>query len=205
MKQLSILFFLIVSFNCNSKPQAQNVTHSNLNMELSDSLWGEKLVNTDFLKYVEQSSFDSLKTNLISNFDIYDEANYKIAFVDAEELAEFNFDFFLPQLKKVLEKRNVSLNVELADDYQTSNDIIINGEKLNLYTKYELDNSLFWEAAARNFFKRINEILITQNLNEQFYLLYGGNDLQTILLTETQYSIICEYFKDDEKEKPYKP
>lgn len=88
---------------------------------------------------------------------------------------------------------------------KTTNDIVINGEKLNLYTKKELDNQTFWDTAPRNFFKKVNELLKAKNSDEQFYLLYGGNDLQTLLLTDKQYLIILEYYKDNEKDKPYKP
>jgi hypothetical protein len=205
MQQLAILFFSIFLVSCNQKAQTQNSGKQNVNMEKSDSIYGEKLIDNDFLKYADNSKIDSLKSQLISNFDIYDDDNLKIAHIDAEELAEFSFDFFLPQLNKILEKRNVSLTVKSADDYEKTNDIIINGEKLNLYTKKELDNQTFWDTAPKNFFRRINGILKTKNIDEQFYLLYGGNDLQSILLTDKQFSIISEYYKDNEKEKPYKP
>lgn len=205
MKQLTIIFFSIFLISCNQKAQTQNNSKSNVNMEKSDSVYGKKLIDNNFLKYADNSKIDSLKTQLISNFDIYDEDNLKIAHIDAEELAEFSFDFFLPQLNKILERRNVILTVKSADDYEKTNDVIINGEKLNLYTKRELENQTFWDTAPRNFFRKINEILKTKNIDEQFYLLYGGNDLQTILLTEKQFSIISEYYKDNEKEKPYKP
>ena len=176
-----------------------------MNMQKSDSIYGKKLIDSDFLKYAENSKIDSLKIQLKNSFDIYDDNNFKVAHIDAEELAEFSFDFFLPQLNKMLEKRNANLVVKTANDYENTNDIIINGEKLNLYTKKELDNQTFWDTAPRNFFKKINEILKAKNIDEQFYLLYGGNDLHTILLTEKQFSIISEYYKDNEKEKPYKP
>lgn len=205
MKQLTILFFSIFLISCNQKAQTQNKSKSNTYMERFDSIYGKKLIDSDFLKYADNSKIDSLKAELISNFDIYDDDNLKIAHIDAEELAEFSFDFFLPQLNRILEKRNVNITVKSADDYEKTNDIIINGEKLNLYTKKELDNQTFWDTAPRNFFRKINEILKTKNIDEQFYLLYGGNDLQTMLLTDKQFSIISEYYKDNEKEKPYKP
>lgn len=205
MKQLSLLFFSIFLVNCNQKAQTQNSSKPNVNIQKSDSIYGKKLIDSDFLKYAENSKIDSLKIQLKNSFDIYDDNNFKVAHIDAEELAEFSFDFFLPQLNKMLEKRNVNLVVKTPNDYENTNDIIINGEKLNLYTKKELDNQTFWDTAPRNFFKKINEILKVKNIDEQFYLLYGGNDLQTILLTEKQFSIISEYYKDNEKEKPYKP
>lgn len=174
-------------------------------MQKSDSIYATELIDNDFLKYVDSSKIDSLKTQLKNSFDIYDDDNFKIAHIDAEELTEFSFDFFLPQLNKMLEKRNVNLIVKTANNYEKTNDIIINGEKLNLYTKKELDNLTFWDTAPRVFFKKANEILQAKNIDEQFYLLYGGNDLHTLLLTDRQFSIISEYYEDNEKEKPYKP
>ena len=200
MRLLSLLFFTFILVSCNPKAQTKND-----NMQKSDSIYATELIDNDFLKYVDNSKKDSLKTELKKSFDIYDEDNFKIIHIDAEELAEFSFDFFLPQLNKMLEKRNVNLTVKTANDYENSNNIIINGEKLNLYTKKELDNQTFWDTAPRNFFKKVNELLKAKNSDEQFYLLYGGNDLHTLLLTDKQFSIISEYYKNNEKEKPYKP
>ena len=200
MRLLSLLFFTFILVSCNPKAQTKND-----NMQKSDSIYATELIENDFLKYVDSSKKDSLKTELKKSFDIYDEDNFKIIHIDAEELAEFSFDFFLPQLNKMLEKRNVNLTVKTANDYENSNNIIINGEKLNLYTKKELDNQTFWDTAPRNFFKKVNELLKAKNSDEQFYLLYGGNDLHTLLLTDKQFSIISEYYKNNEKEKPYKP
>lgn len=205
MKQSTLLLFSIFLICCQQKVETHNISKPNMNIEKSDSIYGKKLIESDFLKYADNSKIDSLKAQLISNFDIYNDDNLKIAHIDAEELAEFSFDFFLPQLNKILEKRNVSLTVQSANDFEKTNDVIINGVKSNLFTKKELDNQTFWETAPRNFFSKINEILKTQNIDEQFYLLYGGNDLHTILLTDKQFSIISEYYKDNEKEKPYKP
>lgn len=205
MIQLAILCFMLFINSCNQKEKTQSNSNSNLKMEKSNINYGEKLIDSDFLRYADNSKIDSLKEQLISKFYIYDEDYLKIAHVDAEELAEFSFDFFLPQLNKILEKRNVSLTIKLADDFEKTHNIIINKEKLNLYTKKELDNQTFWDTAPRNFFKKVNEILNNKKINEQFYLLYGGNDLHTILLTEKQFSIISEYYRDNEKEKPYKP
>lgn len=87
--------------------------------------------------------------------------------------------------------------------------ILINKQfQLNVSTYFRtlhLDKSLFWDTAPRNFFKKVNEIIKTKNIDEQFYLLYAGNDLHTLLLTDKQFSIISEYYKNNEKEKPYKP
>ncbi len=129
MRKLSLIFLSIILVSCNQKAQTQKD-----NMQKSDSIYATELIDNDFLKYVDSSKIDNLKTGLKNSFDIYNEDNFKIAHIDAEELAEFSFDFFLPQLNKILEKRNVNLIVKTANDYENTNDIIINGEKLNLYT-----------------------------------------------------------------------
>ncbi len=203
MKQL--LFFLIFLVSCNQKAQMQNSSLLNLHTQESDSIFGEKLIDSGFLKYADISKIDSLKMQLKNSFRIYNDDNLKIAHIDAEELAKFSFDFFLPQLNKMLEKRNMNLIVKTTIDYEKTNDIIINGEKLNLYTKKELYDQTFWDTAPRRFFKKVNELLKVKYNEEQFYLLYGGNDLHVVLLTHKQYSIISEYYKDNEKEIPYKP
>ncbi|MFT4073467.1 MAG: hypothetical protein QM654_16270 [Dysgonamonadaceae bacterium] len=174
-------------------------------MQKQDRSFATELIDNDFLKYADSSKIDGLKAQLKDSFDIYDEDNFRITPIDAEELAEFNFDFFVPKLNNLLEKRNTSLTVEKANDYERMNNILINGAKIKLYTKEEIDNLSFWDTAPRNFFKKVNEILKTKNINEQFYLLYGGNDLHTFLLTDKQFAIISEYYKDNNKEKPYKP
>lgn len=205
MKPLKLLLLFMLLMGCNQKAQTQNNGESNASMEKNDRSYGEKLIATGFLKYADHSKIESLKSQLLNNFAIYEDDNFKIVSIDAEELAEFNFDFFLSQLNKLLEKRKIDLTVKLAEDYEKTNDLIINGERFNLYTKEEFENRVFWDSAARNFFRKINEILKNQNLDERFYLLYGGNDLQAILLTDEQFSILSEYYNADEKEKPYAP
>src|SRR5690606_5444323 len=119
MKQLILLFISIFFVNCNQKAHTQNSNKSNINMQKQDSIYGEKLIEREFLKYADESKTDSLKIHLKNSFDIYSEDNFKFAHIDAEELAEFNFDFFLPQLNKMLTKRNVNLVVKTANDYET--------------------------------------------------------------------------------------
>ncbi len=68
-----------------------------------------------------------------------------------------------------------------------------------------MDDNTFWDTAPRNFFRKVNEILNAKNCDEQFYLLYGGNDLHTMLLTDKQFSIIADYYRKSIKKTPYKP
>lgn len=164
-----------------------------------------ELIDNGFLKYADSSRVDRLKANLNDSFDIYDDGNFRIAHIDAEELAEFSFDFFLPGLNRILAKRGISLSAQKLNDKEISFNVLVNGDTIQLYTQKDLDNNTFWDTAPRNFFKKVNEILKAKNSDEQFYLLYGGNDLHTMLLTDKQFSIIAGYYQGNIKETPYKP
>lgn len=173
--------------------------------KLDKSNYATELIDNGFLKYADSSKVDSLKMQIINSFNIYEDDNFKITHIDAEELAEFSFDFFLPTLNKVLAKREFKLTAQKLNDKDNSFDALLNGDTIQLYTQNELDNNIFWDRASRNFFKKLNELLKAKNCNEQFYLLYGGNDLYTLLLTDKEFSIISDYYKDNDKQRPYKP
>jgi hypothetical protein len=200
MKQI-IFLLTVILMSCNQNAQTKN----NKMQNSENTNHSKELIDNDFLKFAENSKVDSLKTKLNSSFDIYDEENYKLAHIDAEELAEFSFDSFLPHLERILTKRGFQLTAKKTNENENSFDISINGKIIKLYTQEELDNNTFLDTAPRNFFRKTNELLKTKNCEEQFYLIYGGNDLHAILLTEKQFSIIEDYYKNNEKEKPYKP
>jgi hypothetical protein len=201
MKQLTILFFSISLFSCKQNAQTQND-----NMPKSDKRnYATELIDQGFLKYADSTKFDSLKTQLSNSFDIYEDENFKIAHIDAEELAEFSFDFFLPSLNKILSKRDIKLTAQKQNNNDNSFDALINDDTIQLYNQSDLDNNTFWDTAPRNFFRKVNEILKAKNSDERFYLLYGGNDLYTLLLTHKEFSIISDYYKDNDKDRPYKP
>ena len=188
-------------FGCNQNAQTQND-----NMVKSDKRnYATQLIDNGFLKYVDSSKVDSLKDQMTNSFDIYEDDNFKIAHIDAEELAKFSFDFFLPSLNKILSKRDIKLSAQKLNNDDNSFEALINGDTTQLYTQNELTNNTFWDSAPRNFFRKVNEILKAKNSDEQFYLLYGGNDLHTMLLTDKQFSIIADYYKGSAKETPYKP
>lgn len=187
--------------SCNQNEQAQNNS-----MPKSDkNSYAVELIDDGFLKYADSSKIDSLKTQLANEFDIYSDDNFKIAHIDAEKLAEFSFDFFLPNLNRILVKRDFIISAHKLNHSEKSFDASIDGDTIQLYTQKDLDNNTYWDIAPRNFFRKVNELLKAKNVSEQFYLLYAGNDLQAILLTEKQLSIIANYYKDQPKEIPYRP
>lgn len=197
MKYLCVLSALFIFVSCN---QSQGQEESKNPHE-----FGKKLIEAGFLKYADSAKVDSLKLRIIDSFNIYNEGINKLVFVDAEELAEFNFDFFMPEINRILAQRNVRVKVITAPDYEVSNDIFINGDKLKLYTRDQMKLRTFWNNASHNFFAKINEFLKDKHLEEKFYLLYGDNDLHVFLLTVNQQKIIAEWYDNNENEIPYAP
>lgn len=200
MKHLLILLLYISWLGCN-----QNTNPADKKPDSAPENHAAELIDKGFLIYADSSTLDSLKTRLMNSFDIYDERNYKIAHIDAEVLAEFSFDFFLPALNKILAKRNFTLSAQKLNDNDNSFDVLINSDTIPLYTPKDLESDVFWDRAPQAFFRKINDLLKIAGITEQFYLLYGGNDLHCLLLTDEQFSVIADYYKDNEREKPYKP
>ena len=146
---------------------------------------------------------ESVTSSTEDSFDFYSDSI--LTSIDAEELCEFNFDFFLPQLNQKLNNHGLKLIVETASDSGSSFEIIINDHKIKLYNDNELSNGTFWDTGPRNFFRKINKILTENEINKKFYLLYGGNDLFAIFLTEEQFQTMSIINENDENEIPYSP
>lgn len=204
MKKLITIFMVLSLVSCdqNQIVSKEQVTKKE---EILDKKFGRQLIDSQYLKYAETSKIDSLQYGILNSFSIYDENTLKFAQIDAEELAEFSFDFFMPQIKKMLDKRNINIDVEVSKDYEKTLNVLINGEKVNLYSQEDLKNRNFWDIATRNFFKKLNEILKQNACKEKFYLLYGGNDLGAFLLDEKQFEIIKERYKENSGDIPYLP
>lgn len=201
MRQLISIILISLFFSCTQN----KATSYNQVSQISDKTFGNDLIEVDFLLYADSLKVDSLTDRVRNTFDLYDEATNKILHVDAEELAEFQFGFFLPRLNVILGKRNFKLDVKTTDNYENSNEVFLNGERIQLYTKNELKNSDFWDKASRAFFKKLNDLLKKEDLNESFFLLYNGNDLHALLLTDKQFAIIADKYRDEPKEIPYRP
>ena len=171
----------------------------------SESSHALELIANGFLKYADSARVQELEAELKDSFDLYDAGNFRIVHVDAEELAEFSFDFFLPSLNEILAKRKFELLANKLNTDNNSFDISLNGKVVTLYDEEDLRSWNFWDVASRSFFKELNKQLITKGLDEQFCLFYGGNNLHAMLLTDKQYRLIADYYKNVPKEAPYKP
>lgn len=167
----------------------------------SPEAFNKQLLSGGFLNYAETK-----KPVKESELNIYDENTNKYAFVDAEALTEFDFKFFNTQIKRMLAKRNIQISVAPAPDAEKSFSVLIQNEKIPLYTAEELKDGTYWTTGPKVFFKKINALLKAKNCNEQFYLLYEGtNDLSAFLLTPAEHAILKEIYKNDPKEIPVLP
>lgn len=204
MKKLIAILVVLGLVSCN---QNQTVSKERLtkNEVILDKKFGKQLIDSQYLKYAEVSKIDSLQYGILNSFNIYEEDTNKYAFIDEENIAEFTFDSFMPQIEKMLQKRKIEIKVEVPKDYVKTYSVIINSEVLKLYFDENQKEKSLIENSTSIFFKKLNEILKKNSSNEKFYLLYGGNDLGAFLLDEKQYEIIKERYRESDNEIPYLP
>ncbi|WP_298140809.1 hypothetical protein [Flavobacterium sp.] len=202
MRNIILLLFFFTVTSCHKRIEteiAQNIEVEK--PEMTDKEFMEKLIKADFFKYAEST----VDIQQIDSLNAYDENTNKFARIDAEELAEFSIDYFVPQLTKMLAKRNIEFTVKKTDNTEKLNEININGENIILYTKEELENGNFWNSAIVNFFNKLNRIMEENKSNERFYLVNEGNDLSTFLLTNSQLELFQSRYENEMKEIPRRP
>lgn len=198
MRYLTILILILGSCNIRHDNKSFSKTAN------QDSLVNE-LVNTDFLKYTDSSKIDSVRQSFINDGYIFSPDINRYVHIDAEELAEGSFDFFKTDLTNILNKRGVEITFSLAENFEKMHEVKINNQSFILYEDKHLADYSFWDIGPRRFFKKINQELEKSISQERFYLIYSGNDLGAILLTERQFNIIAKINEGNSKEIPYKP
>jgi hypothetical protein len=108
-------------------------------------------------------------------------------------------------LTKILKKRGLEITFSTTENFEKLHEVMINNRRFNLYDDKNLADFSFWDIGSRRFFNAINLELEKSKSNERFYLLYGGNDLGAILLTDEQFELIEKINEGNAKEIPYKP
>ncbi|HZY79657.1 MAG TPA: hypothetical protein VFE50_09050 [Cyclobacteriaceae bacterium] len=198
---------LLILLSCSGETKSNEIKSESVieNQNSQKVNYGAQLVDAGFLEFADHAKIDSLKLGLETSFDIFNPAINKTALIDEEELAEFNFDFFLPDLKRILSLRGFTLDVKTGDDYETNYTATINGVKVQFYGQEDVEHDNIWKLASGVFFKEINSQLKNKKISESLYLLYEGNDLQAILLKESEYEIIKQTYKAIPSEIPYLP
>lgn len=198
MRCLVILTLILCS--CNIKHGNELITQT----KDQDSLVNE-LVNADFLQYTDSSKIESVRQSFINDGYIFGSEINRYVHIDAEELTEGSFDFFRTDLTRILKKRGFEVTFSTTENFETLHEVMINNEAFALFDDKNLTDNSFWDIGPRRFFDELNKELEKRKLQERFYLIYGGNDLGAILLTERQFSIIAKINEGNTKEIPYKP
>ncbi len=195
-----LILLIVIIGSCNIKHDKSVMAQTNF----QDSLVNV-LVQNDFLLYSDTSETDSLKQSFLRDGYIFSAGINRYVHIDAEELAEGSFDFFRNDLTKILKRRALEITFSATRNFEKTHEVLINNRIISLFDDKSLADYSFWDIGSRKFFKAINEQLEISKSKERFYLLYEGNDLGAILLTEKQFEIIRKMNEGNSKEIPYQP
>lgn len=177
----------------------------------------EKFVNQldqyGYFKYAEKSNRAILKAAFIQEFDPNSELisswdddtnlpkDFRYYFCDGEEIYEQGGIIgLLKDLKPVFEKMNFKCEVtnhsEEWDDKNKwlNHKITINGSEYHIFKNF---TEYGWGEAPFRMAQILNIELQKQKIEEQIYLVNGGNDGRLVILTKPQYDLIYKTYKDE--------
>lgn len=176
-----------------------------------------KLNDLGYFKYADYNQLDSLKESFIYQYNpenelptaIDDYSNlpldYRYYNCDSETIFEYEgVKNLIEELRQVFRKMNfkcvVTNHIEEWDEEKDwlNHSITINGTNYIIFKNYEDYN---WDAATYRIAEILNIELKKQNIDEQIYLINGGNEGKLAILSKAQYKFIYETFK----EKAWKP
>ena len=183
--------------------------------------YAEKFVNDldslDYFKYTRQLDYLNVKKYFIDNFDHQGELaaqwddkigfskDSRYYFCDGENIFEQDGIIeLLKELTPVFSKMNFVCNVENHFEvWDETNEwlnhrITVNGIEYIIFHNFK---GYGWGEAPYKIAQILNMELEKQNINEQFYLVNGGNDGRLALLSYEQYQLIYGTYKD----KKWKP
>lgn len=195
-----LLFLIVIYSSCTINHDSTGKAQTSH----QDSLFIE-LVQNNFLFYVDSDKLDSIKQSFIKDGYFFGAEINRYVAIDAEELAEGSFDFFKTDLKKILNRRGIEITFCTTPNFEVSHEVMINEKIISLYDDEHLADFSFWDIGARRFFRAINQELEMSKSSDRFYLMYSGNDLGAILLTDKQLKIIEIIYEGNSKVIPYKP
>jgi hypothetical protein len=172
-----------------------------------------KLDSLGYFKYADTSDLDSLKANFIKDFDpkgeltsIWDDEtnlpkDFRYYFCDGEEVYEQGGIIeLLNDLKPVFDKMNfkceISNHFEEWDEKNNwlNHKITINGTEYIIFKNFK---DYGWGEATFRIAQILNSELKKQKIDEQIYLVNGGNDGRLALLTNAQYELIDKTYQDE--------
>lgn len=215
MKKFAIVIGLLIGLGLfgafGLKPKAKP------NQKVSATDFVLKIEELGYYKYADKKNIDSLKKDLIENYDptnelvsIWDDdsgvpLDYRYYWCDGETVYEQGgFTELLEQVKPTFEK--IGLTIRISDHFEewdTKNDwlnhrITINGTEYVIFKNFK---GFGWGEAVMRFAEVINQEAEKQSINERIYLASGGNDGRLIFLTKELYDYIYSVYQN----KQWKP
>ncbi|MFD2432948.1 hypothetical protein ACFSO9_04965 [Mesonia maritima] len=151
-----------------------------------------QLEKLGYYKYADEKNIDSLKNDLIENYDptnelvsIWDDdtsvpLDYRYYWCDGETVyEEGGFTELLEQVKPTFDK--IGLTINITDHFEEWDDknewlnhrITINGTEYVIFKNFK---GYGWGEAVMRFAQIINQEAKKQGIKERIYLASGGND-----------------------------
>lgn len=162
-----------------------------------------KLEAAGYYMYVDAAKVEEVKAEAMNTGYIFGGEDTKRDYMsDAEDLAEGGIGDFFETIKPFLATQNVKLVVSDENFSDKGYKIKVNGIEYEIYSEQESQAANVWELTANRSFAIINDSLIKAGSLERIYILYGGNDLRAIFLTEDMYKLISESKELPAAEKP---
>jgi hypothetical protein len=197
-----VLILILVLIGCNNKEkQASSPKDSNNQISQLISL----LEKNGYYKYIDPSMIEKVKKESIEAGYVYGwEDSGRDFSSDAESLAEGGVSEFFESIKEFLVRQNVVVKVSEEDFDDEDYKITVNGVQYEIYSKEEAQTDEIWELSTIRSFAIVNKLLKNAGSSERLYILYGGNDLRCVFLTDEMYNLISENKSVSKKEQAVK-
>jgi len=212
MKKLTLIFGIIIglivfgAFKKKSK--------GNSNQKVSATEFVAELEKLGYYKYADKKNINSLKNDLIENYDptnelvsIWDDdtgvpLDYRYYWCDGETVyEEGGFTELLEQVKPTFDKIGLKINVtDHFEEWNSKNKwlnhrITINGNEYVIFKNFK---DYGWGEAVMRFAQIINQEAENQGIKEKIYLASGGNDGRLIFLTKELYDYIYSVYTNEQ-------
>jgi hypothetical protein len=205
MKQIIIVLLIIVSISviligCSKKSEKTKDVKSTA-LDISSLI--SQLEQKGYYKYIDQSKVKEVKNNSIKYGYVFGwEESGRDFTEDAEDITEGGVSRFFESIKEFLKSQNVNVKITNEDSSGIGYFITINDKRYEIYSEKEQDSSDLWGICTNRSFAIVNKLLKEAGSKERVYVLYGGNDLRAIFLTDEMFEIINKYTALPEKEQP---
>lgn len=172
----------------------------------------ERLDELGYFNYAAHEDLDLLKKNMIDNFDpnnevtsIWDDRtgtpkDYRYYFCDGETVYEDGgiltlLNTLKPTFDKIRFKCQITNHFEEWDDKNKwlNHRITLNGTEYIIFKDFTEKG---WGEAPKRIAEILNTELLKQGINEQIYLVSGGNDGRLIFLTNELYGYIYSIYQN---------